>query len=107
MTSVLRPFCASHESCTPLIAMRFRIEQIYLTDDKGRVIPRPGTDPMHHFVEAETVEELLDTFVGRDQAEIVGDVLRFPGFQAIATVKKQQVVYTLQVIPATDRIERR
>jgi hypothetical protein len=84
--------------------MRFRVEQIYLTDEEGRIISRPGIHPMHHMVEGGTVDEVLDTFVSTDGAEIVGDVLKFPGFQAIATVKRQQVVYTLQIVPATDRL---
>ena len=84
--------------------MRFRVEQIYLTDEEGKIISRPGVHPMHHLLEAGTVDELLEQFVQGDGGVIVGEVLKFPGFQAIATVKRQQVVYTLQVIPATDRL---
>jgi hypothetical protein len=81
--------------------MRFRIEQVYLTDDNGRVLP---SDSRHdYFVDdAVNVEQVLDNFISRDGAEIVGSVLRLPGLQAIATVRRQQAVYTLQIVPATD-----
>jgi hypothetical protein len=84
--------------------MRFRVEQIYLTDEEGKIISRPGVHPMHHLLEAANVDSLLSEFVASDGAQIVGEVLKFPGFQAIATVKRDHVVYTLQVLPATDRL---
>ena len=84
--------------------MRFRVEQVYLTDEEGQIVPRAGTNPLFHLLDAETVDELLSAFVQRDQAEVVGDVLKFPGFQAVATVKRHQAVYTLQIVPVTDRV---
>lgn len=81
--------------------MRFRIEQVFLTDDNGQVV---STDNHHkfHVAEAASVEQVLDNFITDDGAEIVGSVLRLPGLQAIATVRRQQSVYTLQVNPASD-----
>lgn len=84
--------------------MRFRVEQIFLTDDAGRVIPSPGRTPQFHVLEATSVESVLTSFVqDHGGGEFVGDILKFPGFQAIATVKKEQAVYTLQVLPVSDR----
>ena len=81
--------------------MRFRIEQVYLTDDEGRVLPSESRQAF--FVdEGMSVEQVLDNFISKDGAEIVGNVLRLPGLQAIATVRRQQAVYTLQLAPATD-----
>lgn len=84
--------------------MRFRVEQIYLTDQQGRVIPSNGRHPQYHVVEAATVDELIMAFVQEQGGTIVGDVLKFPGFQAVATVRNEQSVYTLQVLPSTDRL---
>ena len=86
------------------VMMRFRVEQIYLTDESGRIVPAPGRHPLFYLLEATSVDQLLDSFVSQNGGEIVGEVLRFPGFQAIATVKRDQSVYTLQILPASDRI---
>lgn len=83
--------------------MRFRVEQIFLTDDEGRVIPSSGRSPLYHLLEAATVDDLLTAFVKQRGGVIVGEVLKFPGFQAVATVRDEQSVYTLQVLPSTDR----
>jgi len=56
-----------------------------------------------HLMEAQTVDEALYAFVQRDGAEIVGEVLKLPGFQAVATARRRNSVYTLQLIPASDR----
>lgn len=85
--------------------MRFRIEQLNLTDDSGRpVVPR---EAVLHVVEAPTVEEALDKFMNEDHAQLIGDLLRFPGLQAVATLRKDNKIYTLQVQPVSDWIDRR
>jgi hypothetical protein len=85
------------------LLVRFRVEQVFLTDDEGRVIPSSGRSPLFHLVDAPSVDELLHLFLDEQGGEIVGEILRFPGFQAVATVRSDQSVYTLQILPTTDR----
>ena len=49
-----------------------------------------------HRSRAPSKRELWDTTAG-----LLGDILRFPGFQAVATVRKIGGVYTLQVSPTS------
>ena len=84
--------------------VKFRVEQIFLTDETGKVTP-VGQVRVYHLLEAETVDEALFAFVKKDGAEIVGDVLKLPGFQAIATARRQNHVYTLQLLPVSDRLQ--
>ena len=82
--------------------IRFTIEQRHLTDDHGKPMAPPPA--AFHTCEAENVNEALRLFVKkRPGAEIIGDVLTFPGFQAVATVRKASGVYTLQFTPASQR----
>src|SRR5437867_3637385 len=39
--------------------------------------------------------------IKRDDAELLGDLLQCPGFQAVATVRQVSGVYTLQVGPSS------
>lgn len=82
--------------------MRFRIEQTFLTNEEGAVIPPVGHEVRLHIREAATVEEALESFVHADHGQIVGNVIRFPGFQLIATARRDKSVYTLHLDPATD-----
>jgi hypothetical protein len=82
--------------------IRFTIEERHLTDGEGR--PVVGTVPdavTFHTFEAESVDDAVRLFVKRDHGEILGNVLKFPGFQAIATVRKAGGVYTLQFTPSS------
>jgi hypothetical protein len=80
--------------------MRFTIEERHLTDDSGRPIQRPNAVEFHTF-DAESIDEAVRLFVKKDEGEIIGNVLKFPGFQAVATVRKASGVYTLQFTPAS------
>ena len=82
--------------------LKFRVEQVFLTDETGKVLSVPQTR-QYHVLEAETVDEALFAFVRTDGAEIVGDVLKLPGLQAVATARRRQHVYTLQINPASER----
>lgn len=83
--------------------VKFQIEQVDLTDEAGQVISA-GKVVRFHTVEANTPDDALASFLEADSAVIVGDVLKLPGFQAIATARRANRVYTLQLHPATDRI---
>ena len=81
--------------------MRFTIEQRHLTDSGGKPIAHEPDSVEFHTFEAESADDAVRIFIKRDQAELLGDILRFPGFQAVATVRKVGGVYTLQVGPTS------
>lgn len=85
--------------------MRFRIAKTDLTDEAGKILP--AVEVSHHILEAENVDAAIHDFVRADQAQVMGDVLKFPGFQAVVTVRRQNHVYTLELNPVSDRIPRR
>lgn len=82
--------------------MRFRVERVFLTDRAGHTLP-PGTETTWHVVDAGSVDDAVQTFARREGAEIVGDVLRFAGLQAVATLRSDRV-FTVQIDPATGRL---
>ena len=82
--------------------MRFTVEERHLTDTDGRPIAQTAPDSVaFHSFDAETVDDAVRLFVKKDQGEIIGNVLKFPGFQAVATIRKASGVYTLQFTPAS------
>ncbi len=81
--------------------MRFTIEQRHLTDTAGKPIANDPLSVEFHTCEAESADEAVRLFIKRDDAELLGDILRFPGFQAMATVRKTGGVYTLVVGPSS------
>lgn len=83
--------------------MKFTIEERHLTDGSGRPIVSGDSVAFHTF-DAESVDEAVGLFVRKDNAEIIGNVLKFPGFQAVATVRKDSGVYTLQFTPSSQQI---
>lgn len=85
-----------------MVKMRFTVEERHLTDMNGRPIAAPGAVTFHQ-CDAETVDEAVRLYIRKDAAEIIGNVLKFPGFQAVATVRKSSGVYTLQFTPSSQR----
>ena len=82
------------------MTIRFTIEERHLTDGNGRpVSSQDGVE--FHTLDADTVDDAVRLFIRKDQGELIGDVLKFPGFQAIATVRKQSGVFTLQFSPSS------
>ena len=82
--------------------MRFTIEERHLTDGSGRPITSPDAVEFHTF-DAETIDDAVRLYVKRDDGELIGSVLKFPGFQAVATVRKADGVFTLQFTPASQQ----
>ena len=82
--------------------MRFTVEERHLTDSAGRPIPAPGEVAFHH-VDAETIDAAVTAFVAQNTAEILGSVLKFPGFQAVATIRRPSGVYTVQFTPTSQQ----
>ena len=80
--------------------IRFTVEERHLTDMDGR--PVNGADNLaFHSFEAETIDQAVDLYMTKGGAQLIGDVLKFPGFQAVATIRKPGGVYTVQFTPAS------
>jgi hypothetical protein len=79
--------------------IRFTVEERHLTDTNGRPVTGPD-DVAFHSLEAETIDDAVRLYLD-DDAELLGDVLKFPGFQAVATIRKPTGVYTAQFTPAS------
>jgi hypothetical protein len=84
--------------------MHFTIEQRHLTDGVGKPIAHDPESVSFHNLEAPTADEAVRLFIKRDEGELLGDILRFPGFQAVATVRKVGGLYTLQVGPTSESL---
>jgi len=80
--------------------MKFSIEQRHLTDTAGKPLPRDA-DVSFHVCEAVSAGEAVSLYARDTGAEVIGDVLKFPGFHAMATMRNAGGVYTLQVSPAS------
>jgi hypothetical protein len=86
--------------------MRFTIEQQHLTDSAGK--PLSSREAVtFHVADADDADGAIRQFILEDGGELLGDVLKFAGFQAVATVRKVSGVYTLQVSPASQRFAAR
>ena len=81
--------------------MRFTIEQRHLTDDGGKPLPEGSVS--FHSCEASSVDEAVRLFVKKNDAEVLGSVMTFPGFQAVATVRNPSGVFTLQIGPSSQQ----
>ena len=83
--------------------MRFTIEQRHLTDVAGK--PVAGDRALSfHACDADDAGEAVRLFAHDQSAELIGNVLRFPGFQAMATIRSAEGVFTLQVAPASQQM---
>jgi hypothetical protein len=81
--------------------MRFSIEQRHLTDAAGKPVVRDGREVSFHLFDAESADDAVRLYVRDRCAEVIGSVMKFPGFQAVATMRCPDGVYTLQVSPAS------
>ena len=80
--------------------VRFTIEQRLLTDSRGKPTTGP-TSIVFHTVEAESADEAVRLLIKRDNAQLMGEIQKFPGFHAVATIKSPGGVFTLQVGPTS------
>jgi hypothetical protein len=85
--------------------MKFRIEQTWLTDDQGRVLNDRESCRLY-VRDAANVDDAIQQFITEDNASVLGEILKLPGFQAVATVRRNNGIYTLQLFPASDKYER-
>jgi hypothetical protein len=84
--------------------MRFTIEQRHLTDVAGKPVAEDGALSFYS-CEANDADDAVRLFVRDHSAEVIGNVLRFPGFQAVATMRNAEGVFTLQVGPASQQVQ--
>lgn len=84
--------------------LRFTIEQRHLTDQSGRPVRDDPAAVSFHTCEAENVDDAVRLFVSKRHGEVIGKVLTFPGFHAVATVRDVDGVYTLQVSPSSQNL---
>jgi hypothetical protein len=80
--------------------VRFVVEQRRLTDVSGKPVAAPNLVSFHTF-DAQDVDDAIRLVIKKESGELIGDVLKFPGFQAVATLRNIGGVYTLQVTPAS------
>jgi hypothetical protein len=83
--------------------MRFTIEQRHLTDTVGRPVRSDMSPVSFHTFEAESASDAIVGFTNEHRGEVIGDIMKFPGFQAVATVRNTEGVYTLQVSPSSQK----
>ena len=81
--------------------MRFSIEQRHLTDAAGKPITRDGREVAFYVLDADSAEDAVRVHTKDCGAEVIGNVMKFPGFQAVATMRSAGGVFTLQVSPAS------
>jgi len=81
--------------------MRFTIEQRLLTDSAGKPVPNGASPASFQIFDADSAEDAVRLLIKRDNAELVGDIVRYPGFHAMATIRTSGGVYTLQVAPSS------
>ena len=84
--------------------MRFTIEQRPLTDTSGRPAPHDPEAALFHHCEAESAEHAVRQFAFENGSDVIGNIVKFPGLQAVATIRSPSGVYTLQVTPASQGI---
>ena len=84
--------------------MRFNIEQRHLTDQSGRPVSSSASPVSFHVFDAESATDAVRLFAGQNSGEIIGEILKFPGYQAVATVRHSDGVYTLQVTPSSQKL---
>jgi len=84
--------------------MRYTIEERHLTDGEGRPVDTGSSHAvLFHSLEGDSIDEAIRLFIEQEHAEIIGTVLKFPGFQAVATIRKSSGVFTLQFTPASQQ----
>jgi hypothetical protein len=81
------------------------VEERHLTEADGRPVASTPGEVAFNTVDAETIDDAVRLYIKKDEAELIGNVLKFPGFQAVVTVRKASGVYTLQFTPASQQMK--
>lgn len=81
--------------------MRFTIEQQFLKAASRKQASPPVE---YHLVEADTLDAALDAFLSEFSASLIGTVQKFPGLEAVATARTADAVFTVHLMPGSDRL---
>lgn len=81
--------------------MRFTIEQRHLTDVAGKPVTDQAAAVSFQVFDADSAEDAVKLLVKRESAQLMGEIMKFPGFHAVATIRTSGGVYTLQVAPSS------
>ena len=81
--------------------MRFTIEQRHLTDSAGKPIGDQTGAVSFQLFDAESAEDAVRLLIKRESAQLMGEIMKFPGFHAVATIRTSGGVFTLQVAPSS------
>lgn len=81
--------------------IRFTIEQRKLTDPSGRPSTSGSETVSFHTCEAHSADAAVRVFLDGNGGDVIGDIVKFPGMQAVATIRDASGVYTLQVTPSS------
>ncbi len=84
--------------------MRFTIEQRHLTNGIGQPVTDLAGAVTFHALDADSIDQAVSRFAAGHSAEVIGAVVKFPGFQAMATLRNPTGVFTLQIAPASQRL---
>lgn len=83
--------------------MQFEVEKTQLAVPASTRSTEEFDISRFYVAEASDVDEALRLFVRKDHARIVGEVQKFPGSQLVATVRKHNKVYMVQLCPTDNR----
>jgi hypothetical protein len=83
--------------------IRFTIEQRHLTDAQGHPMSPSSPGVAFHSREAGDADQAVRLIASELRGEVIGEVLRFPGFRAIATVRNDTGVFTIEVSPSSQQ----
>jgi len=83
--------------------MLFTIEQRPLTDAAGRPVSSAAAAVSFHAIEAESAADAIRGFASEHRGEIIGEIRKFPGFHAVATMRRADGVDTLQAAPSSQQ----
>ena len=84
--------------------IQFTIEQRKLTDPSGRPTANGPDAVSFHSCEAKSADEAVRLFLDGNGGAVIGDIVKFPGMQAVATIRNATGVYTLQVTPSSQKL---
>ena len=84
--------------------IRFTIEQRHLTNATGQPVADLAAAVNFHVCDAASIDDAVAQFAAGHSAQIIGSVLKSPGFQGMATLRNPTGVFTLQIAPASHRI---
>jgi hypothetical protein len=85
--------------------VKFTVEKTCLSENAGVRRRQEDFEPLFALTEASDLGSAVETYIRRENAELVEEVQWFPGQQAIAAVRKGSRFYMLQFAPDDGELE--